>query len=392
MENKAVILSLTTIAILSGCSVKDSHKGELKVIDFEKNFTTDEVDNLSSRLEIIDIFEPEFTDSTMFGSITTLLAVEGDRAYMYDGDWMATFEYPSGKVVNAFNHSGGGPGDYAPRSWYKEYDRKARQWYVLDSQLGTHGKIMSYDSSGNFVGSVRNDTINSFTSLPDGSWLAFNNSYAIDSTGFHKVRDMKVYQYTPQWELATIYNLKGRRWGALATDRMDHVMLYNNKSYVNDKDTIYRIDTDSHTLIPEISINMGKYGCDWGAFETWEELKSANEKYIEIMSPVFNSRYAFVDYILPDNPDIDGMVRVYDVYDLETNELIYRRRALLTGDYGFSQFYEGIPLDINGETAYAWPTSFVEGDMFYAMIGADEAARIKDSDLTNPILVKFRIR
>lgn len=134
MENKAVILSLTTIAILSGCSVKDSHKGELKVIDFEKNFTADEVDNLSSRLEIIDIFEPEFTDSTMFGSITTLLAVEGDRAYMYDGDWMATFEYPSGKVVSAFNHSGGGPGDYAPRSWYKEYDRKARQWYVLDSQ------------------------------------------------------------------------------------------------------------------------------------------------------------------------------------------------------------------------------------------------------------------
>lgn len=388
---KPAVMALSALSLLATAGCGSSNDDEFKRIEFEKFFENGDIDNLSSKFEIVEMFQPEFSDSTMFADNPVLLSVEDGKAYMYEDSWMSVFEYPSGKIIDAFNHLGGGPGEYSKYAWVKGYDVKNRQWYVLDNSFGNSGKIMTYDYDGNYLDTVINDSIQTITPTPDGGWLAFNNAMIFNSEGIKKIREIEIFQYTDDWKPVKTYTLNKRRWGVVGTDRMNRFILSDGKIYTEDRDTVYKIDTDGLKLIPEFAFNTGKYGYDWGSIETWEELKSVQSSHVIIDAPVFNSRYCFVSYDLPAADREDTYLR-FDIYDLDSGDLVYRHTRDISHIKSLCPFFEGIPLEIDGETVYAWPTGYVVDDMFYALIGADEMAKISDTDLINPIFVKLRIK
>lgn len=369
------------VPALIGCTEKTSDN-KLKTIFVEQSFEKPDFDELSSKIEVLEVFRPEFTDSTMFSN-PSLLAIRDGKAYLHEENWMAVYEYPSGKLLDAFNHYGPGPEEYQ-YSYHTYY--ADNEWTVLDMNFGRHN-IRQYATDGKYIGTVVNDSIQSLSPIA-GGWLAYNRNIT-EKNGFSKVREKKIYQYTPDWQLVHTYDIKERRWGAIASDRMDFVSNFNGISYVSDTDTIYSIDTDNYTLTPRIAIDLGKYAYDWGSLEQREEVREAEKSHFSILGPVFNSRYFFARYsIYFDRP----WVLHYDVYDLDNGELVYRHNLSLEGEYGMCQFFEGIPVELDGETVYGWPIEYVEDDAFYVIIASDELTRIYDTDAINPVFVKIRIK
>ncbi|MDE6369190.1 MAG: hypothetical protein K2K94_08120, partial [Muribaculaceae bacterium] len=102
--NIAVISGLA-LASFCACSDKTTQSDKLITVQIEKSFEAADFDNISSKIEVVETFQPEFTDSTMF-SLPTLLAIADGKAYLHDGKWNAVFDYPSGRLVEAFNHYG----------------------------------------------------------------------------------------------------------------------------------------------------------------------------------------------------------------------------------------------------------------------------------------------
>lgn len=369
---------------LCACSGSSSESEEIATVQVEKNFEAKDFDNISAKVEIIDIFQPEFTDSSMF-SLPNLLAIADGKAYVHEKEWMTVFDYPSGKLIENFNHHGPGPEEYM-KSYYAYYQPVASDWTVFDNNNWGHERIVQYDKSGKFIRSVENDSVQSLAPIADGGWLGYNQSVSL-SGGFHSVREKKIFQYNADWQLDFVYPLKERRWGATSTSRMDEVLTYNGINYVVDSDTIYQIDTKQHELIAKIALNLGKYSCDWGKFETIKEVREAEKSHIYIQFPIFNSDYIFARYNII-SEEITTLY--YDLYRLSDGELVYRRKLPLEGNYGLCQFFEGFPIELDNETVYGWPI-FVEDDCFFVLVASDEMARIKDTDEVNPTIVKIRI-
>ncbi|MDE5554712.1 MAG: hypothetical protein K2J10_05965 [Muribaculaceae bacterium] len=388
MKKSVYLFFVSGIALstLCACSGGAGENDTLATVQIEKSFDAKDFDNITDKVEIVETFQPEFTDSSMF-SLPFLLAIVDGKAYMHEGEWMTVFDYPSGKLTEAFNHHGPGPEEYM-RSYYGYYQPATSDWTVFDDNNWGHERLVQYDKAGKFIRSVENDSIQSLSPINGGGWLAYNGVVSFKG-GYHNVREKKIYQYDSDWQIENIYQLKERRWGAQGSYRMDEVLGYDGNNYVVDADTIYRIDTDNHELIAKIALNLGKYGCDWGALETHEEVRDAEMSHIYIQNPIFNSDYIFARYDISS----DGVtILYYDVYRLSDGELVYRRKLPLEGDYGLCQFYEGFPVEVDGETVYGWPMQFVQDGCFFIIVASDEMARIKDTDEVNPTIVKIRIK
>lgn len=386
MKKYPVLASGIALSILSACSGGTAESDRLSTVQIEKTFEAKDFDNISSGVEIVETFYPEFTDSTMF-SLPDLLAIADGKAYLHENKWMTVFDYPSGKLTEAFNHYGPGPEEYM-KADYCYFQPATSDWTVFDDKNWGHERLLQYDKDGKFIRSAENDSIQSLSPVSGGGWLAYNGLVSFKG-GYHNIREKKVYQYDPDWKLDFIYTLRERRWGVQGSFRMDQILGYDGNNYVVDSDTIYRIDTDNHELIAKIALNLGKYGCDWGKFETYEEVNDAEKSHIYIQNPIFNSDYIFTRYIVRSE---EVKTLYYDVYRLSDGELVYRRKLPLTGNYGLCQFFEGFPVEVDGQTVYGWPMEFVQDNCFYIIVASDEMARIKDTDEVNPTIVKIRVK
>lgn len=369
------------LLILAGCVSDTGHdSGAIKEIQVEKYFDSPDIDNLSGKIKIEKIFQPQFTDSTMF-DVPDLLAITDGKAYMHDGKWFAVFDYDSGKLISAFNRYGAGPEEYK-YSHYVYYTPDNGEWTVLDMNIGVYN-IMQYSAEGEFVKKTVNDSIQSLSPLKSGGWLAFNVAMS-SKGGYHKVRERKVYEYDSDWNLKDITVLKEGRWGEMASALMDEVYMLDGENYITDMDTVYRFDEDTHKFLPRIAIVLGKYLCDWGSLETFEEIQAAQEKYVRVTNPIFNERYAFARY----NTGADLR---FDIYDLGTGELVYRKSIERENINSADVFYAGVPVEIDGKQVFGWPLEYVENGSFYLIVSSDEMARISDTDEVNPTVVKISV-
>lgn len=380
----SVSLLLLSQISLTSCTTSDKEKDTIVTLYIEKNFDKGDFDNLSSQFEIVDRFQPEFTDSTMF-STPELCVVNAGKAYMTENNGFAVFDFPSGRVDYTFKHVGQGPGEYQS-FWYSYFVPATGEWTILDSNIG-YGFILQYDAKGTFLKKTTNDSIQSLSPVSSEGWLAFNNTYSL-AGGYQKVREKKIYQYDSDWALIHTYDLKERRWGVPATDRMDEVMNYDGTNYVVDRDTVYMVDTKEFRLVPKIALDLGKLSTDWGQIESQEVLREAEQSHIYIAQPIFNTNYIFARY---DVRAEETSVLYYDVYDLRTGELVFRHKRPLTGNVSYCSFYEGIPVDIDGETLYGWPV-MVADNAFYVMVASDELSKIDETDTVNPIFLKLKIK
>lgn len=381
-------LLLPLLALLAACGKTGNGEGELPTIDVEANFEVDSLDELSGKLRVVSVCRPEFTDSSMLTSYTLGGVVDNrlyikENGYTRNKSWICTFDYPSGRLIRAFNRYGGGPEEFDKGYFGAFRQAGAGEWAVVNSML-TSDKILIYNTEGDCLQVVKTDTIGSTIGATSTGWVAFNVPISFEGDT-HVIREKEITFYTPDWKPDGSITLKSRRWKPVEIQQGDALFNMRGSLYINDLDTIYRIDAVEKKLEPVLALNMGKYGYDWGAVETRDELNQAMESHVFPLYPVFNSRYAFVQYHLGNS---NGVVR-YDVYDIIENRLVFRR-SLPASEY--SSFNSGIPLEIDGYTYMAWPNAYTNSENFFFLISSDQAAEAAGDDNVNPIIVEVEIK
>lgn len=366
-----LITSLGLVAV--GCSKSES-KESVPVLEIENNLDKGEMDLITDKFEIIRVFQPEFTDSSMF--VKPVLAnIDGEKVYMYDGrqrDWMLTFDLKTGKLLNAFNHKGQGPGEYSSPA-YSLYNPDTEEWTVYSRPKD----FMQYTSNGNFLKKTENDSIQSLAPLKNGSWIAFNH--------YHE-NAKKLYVYNQDWNLKEIIELNDKRWNLPGYVNPDRFMVLDGRTYINQKDTVYVYDNVSEKLVPSLIIGLGQYSYDWGSIDSQQKYEEAMQSSIMPFTPVFNSKYAFASYRRP-YPDSE---LIHDFYDMTTGELVYRK--IVTGNEMNNSGDFVLPLEMNGKTVYGQILDFVKDDHFFVMIPVDLLLDANGSDEINPQIVELKIK
>lgn len=378
-----LITLLSSLSIMTACtggsSTGSAHIPALRIEEF---FDITDLDELSGKIHVVNVFRPEFTDSSMFDSPQILHIADG-KAYLHEGKYMTTFSYPDGKLLSAFNRYGAGPEDYQ-YAYYAYYTPEAGgTWTVPNINIGKH-QILQYDEAGRFRRSVTNDSVDVLAPLSDGGWLGFNTSYSLNG-GFHKVRDKIITRYSPDWKAIGSTTLKSRRWSVEATDLMDYLPVYNGQVYTTDADTVLRYDLQTDDFVPAIALLEGKYFFDWSSPTTTQEIRAAEADHLNPLTPIFNSRYAFITYYW--GPWPDNITRS-DVYDLSTGRLVFRKELSREEN---PMLTRGLPVEVDGHTLSAWPVRFVTGDHFFALVSAEEMSTITGTDNTNPVILELSI-
>lgn len=383
---KTLILPL--LVLLTACGKNANSSGELPTIDVEANFDGDSIDELSGKLRIVNICRPEFTDSSMLTSFKLGGIVDNrmyikEQGYTRNKSWICTFDYPSGRLVRAFNRFGGGPEEFDKGYNGAFRDVDGGEWAVVNSML-TSDKIIVYNTDGDCLQVVKTDSVGSTIGATSTGWVAFNQSVSFEGDT-HIIRDKIITFYTPDWKADGSITLKSQRWKPVEIQQGDALFSMRGNLYINDLDTIYCIDAVEKKLRPALAFNMGKYGYNWGAIETREELNQAMESHLFPLYPIFNSRYAFVQYHLGNS---NGVVR-YDVYDIEENRVVFRRTRLASE---YDSFSSGVPLEIDGYTFYAWPYAYTNSENFFFFISSDQVTEAVGDDNVNPMIVEVEIK
>ena len=241
---------------------------------------------------------------------------------------------------------------------------------------------MQYDNEGRLVRKTVNDTINIIAPTPSGGWLAFNPSYSMEGE-FHKIAEKIIREYDSDWKLLAETQLHDKRMMMRGGGFMDIIMNCMGNNYVNDRDTIWRYDCDTHRLAPAIAMHIGKYGYDWSTVNTMEERDRVEETHLTPLYPIFNNRYAFLSYYKPGDE-----INRYDIYDLRDGSLVYRMERPRSEDVMLRM---GLPLEIDGQTVMGWPILYQDSEDFYVMIPAESIAEATGNDEVNPVILKISI-
>ena len=367
------------------CSDNGEESGELKRMNVEKYFESPDFDNISQKVKIVNIFQPEFTDSSMLANPDILSICDG-KAYLHerDGKWMTTFSYPDGKLIGAFNHYGVGPEEYL-RNFYAFFTPTDSLWTVHNFDMSSTFELMQYDEDGVFKRKETIDSVWILCPMAHGNWLAMSKPFSI-TDGLHIFRDRIIYEYNRDWILENSIKLKNQRADIpLIWD--DPINLFDGQNYITDNDTVYRYNPETKSLVPTIAIELGRYHYDWGGLTNIEDYSSARESYPDPKSPIFNDKYAWDYYYFGKNP----IVAKFDMYNLKTGDLVYRRTITKTKENSVRPITEGFPITIDGQTVYGNILPFVKENHFFVCVPMDELMKIYDTDEINPVIVEIDI-
>ena len=387
MKLHYLLTSAILPATLWSCTGSKCDTGTIHNIEIERYFDEPPFDNITGKIKIKEKFTPEFTDSSMYNA-PTLCAVADGKAYLMEFDYnvpktyLSTFSWPDGKLLGTFTRYGAGPEEYQ-YSFETFFTPTDGLWTVHDSNFGRYN-IMQYDNDGRFVRKTVNDTIDILVHTPTGGWLAFNPHYSLEG-GFHNVKQRIIREYDADWNLLAQTELNDKRMMLPGGGLPGQFISSMGNNYVTDRDTIWHYDCDSHKLVPSIAVNMGKYGYDWGAVTSWDEANRLEEPHVHTVYPVFNNRYAFVDYYKPGK---DSSTNRYDIYDLRDGSLVYRWERPREED---PMRRMGLPFEIDGHTVTGWPIDYQDSEDFYVMIPAESIAEATGNDEVNPVILKISI-
>ena len=369
MKLHYMLAGVVAATALWSCGGSKGDADTIHTMEIERYFDEPAIDNITHKIKIKEKFTPEFTDSTMYNA-PRLCAVADGRAYMR----------PHGQLPETFTRYGAGPEEY--QYSYETYFTPADGlWTVHDSNVGRYN-IMQYDNAGRLVRKTVNDSINVIAPTPGGGWLAFNPSYSMEG-GFHKIAEKIIREYDSDWKLLAETQLHDKRMMMRGGGFMDIIMNCMGNNYVNDRDTIWRYDCDTHRLAPAIAMHIGKYGYDWSTVNTMEERDRVEETHLTPLYPIFNNRYAFLSYYKPGEE-----INRYDIYDLRDGSLVYRMERPKNEDVMRRM---GLPLEIDGMTVMGWPILYQDSEDFYVMIPAENIAEATGNDEVNPVILKFSI-
>lgn len=374
MNRKIIICAITLIACLS-CSQEVKQQPYI-VIDMENSINNGPIKmTLNDITENIRIIPTETTDSTLFSNI----GIEGitkeniivlNRNLSNRETFLYFINKETGKVSVLLNKQGNGPGEYLSidNAVVKEQDSIV---YVSDMRTQ---RIYTYNFHGDFINSVKNDSMVTFNILNDGNFVVgfstfFKLGYALGI-------------YDKSWNLKrkgipVVYN-------KTAMVHVGAFQKFNNEYYyrVPLEDTLYHVTSEYEK--PYLVHSKGKYKLPPSVYASLAELDKNGYQYIQQDGGIIISKYYFLSYIY-------NQAYYYDIWDLETSTMIYRNKY--TQSDAIAGLSGGIPISIGDVQINIWPR-YVDGDMIYCVIEVDDALKLVPSlpSDTNPIILELKIK
>lgn len=363
------VAALFAVTVFYGCN--DNREDQsFYTVDLGANITESTFDNISQSLDVISVFQPEFTDSTVL-SFLRRIDVRDDKILIQDNDGknrnqLFAFD-KDGKALSILNRYGQGPEEYSLITSWGLNDKN--QWAIFDP---LQKRIYQYDFDGSFISFRDNDSIFSLWHLPADKWICRSNT---------KTPNLDIEIYNNDWSLyETIPTPKS--WTPeereFSFDNYIFDWVNAGKYYLFDgtNSIIYGLDRNSGSMKEIIRFDMGKHQIP--PFESQEQFRNIRiYEYIVIQSPpIFVGNYLFVNYYMNDV--------YFDVYDLRDGKLLFRNIANKD-----NQIY-GMPVRLKEGEVRGWPI-YADNKGFYFMVPEFEAAKLSDTDEVNPMIILVSI-
>lgn len=326
--------------------------------------TTDAIP-LNDLFDITQVLPIETTDDFLLSSISlignpekTLIFNESDRLYYVDK--------ATGKLLSKIDRKGNGPEEYTNiRVASVDNDGNALlcDW---------NNQYMQYSSQGEFISSVKTDSISSVYQLADGNYAVSYNPILESSPG--------IAIYDKDFKLL--------RQGLSNDEMMSDILIFFNRMFENDgkcyfqdvpfNDTLFCVTSEKD--VPFLVLSSGDYKTPLDLYETYDRYKKDGPNYIMDKGGQFAGDKLFTIFTY-------GEKMYYDVWDMKTSKLLYRSTTGRDGGVA------GIPLQIEGTEVVVWP-KLTYGDKVYVEVQAEEAQAFLPSicETDNPVLVELTLK
>jgi hypothetical protein len=275
------------------------------VINLEKVISSATCDikslnDISSEYRLIPV---ETNDSCLLSSIR-INEIFDDDIWINDNSTIYRFDKKSGKLLFKLDRKGPGPEEYISVSDFT-VDPVSKTLFIHDLQKQ---RILQYDFSGTFIGSLKNNFIGSFSVMDD--YFIVNYSPFSDEP-FH------IGIYDKNWNVFNQFipkNMKLKNQEGLIY--FDSFQKSNGQHYTRPSfaDTVYKIDKISAK--PCLVVLTGNLKPPF-EIATSVKNKQKRHQYIFNESGMIVSKYYFSKYY--------HQMKIYqDIWDLSTSSLIYR--------------------------------------------------------------------
>jgi hypothetical protein len=347
------------------CREKENVK-DCIVIDLENTVNNQGQNTLTLNdiSESIRIIPTETNDSVLFPVITITGEIEG-RLITYTKEAVYSIDKETGKVSCMLKKQGEGPGEYS-NIFDIVIDEPKNVFHIYSIA----GKISIYDFNGNFVKSIKNDSIGMFAILDDGNFAV---SYPPSNTS------CALGIYDTSWNLKRTSIPRKKRKMAMHT--YSSVSKFNNEYFYRDalEDTLYKITSETET--PYLVIHKGKYVMPDEVFADFARYKKERGNYIINDYGILISGYFFISYYYDSK-------QFYEIWDITNSEQIYKRECSRE-----KSDIIGIPVTVGDVTIATWPR-YVSGNTMYCVVEADDAIKLIPTlpEDTNPVILEVKIK
>jgi hypothetical protein len=372
MIRKIIICTIALIVCLSWrkeenqpCIIIDL----AKAINITKSPTKLTLNDISENIKIIPT---ETTDFILFEHMIILGATKKNiivqNSSLSNRDVFLYFvNRETGKASVLLNKQGNGPGEYTNIN-SAVINEQAGIVSVVDHRK----RISTYNFHGDFINSVRNDSVMIFTILNDGNFLVGFPSYS--QIGY------ALGIYDKSWKLKR----KGipKEYHKTAMTHFDEISKFNNEYYYHVAlgDTLYQVTSEYDK--PYLVRSKGRYKLPPSVYASISELNKNRFQYIYGDHGYIISKYYFLSYEY-------NRENCYDIWNLENSTLIYRNRV----SYKDNDSKGGIPLSIGNIQINVWP-NYIDGDTMYCTVDVENALKLVPSlpEDTNPIILELKIK
>lgn len=359
-----LLLSILLVACKNGKQQSDSVVLDIHRQLFVKKSTLSALNEIAEDVKIIPV---ETNESCLFD----FLAIAGttdDNIISFDKDAVYSIHKSDGEVTPVLKKKGRGPQEY-----------KVIMDVVLEGDsiinIYDNGKrgFLKYDSQGNFLDFLANDSVGTFRRMPDGN-------LCIITSPFHN-NDFFTAICDGKWDFI--------REG-VPNDRKDvdfDMFFFNDFRFYNEKmlfrdyfgDTIYHITSEKDT--PYIVLSQGQYKMPFDIAADNFKRNDEGYKYIDGINYMISSTYCFLNYYFDKK-------QYFDIWDLSQAKLIYRNTN------SFEKPSYGIPVKLhNGLVVSVW-ANFAKDNYVYCVIEPTDAVKIIPSlpEDTNPIILEIKLK
>jgi hypothetical protein len=353
--------------IVSSCIHKE--KQPYIIIDLAKSINLNGsqeiiLNDISTNLKII---LTETNDSVLF-QYMFIRGITKEDIVVSDKNALYYVNKETGKVSTLVNKRGNGPGEY--NMLFDAYvENRDSTVYIYDIH-----KINIYNFKGNFIKSVKSDSIGPLVILNDGY-------YAVSFSPLMKPK-YALGIYDKSWNL--------HRKSIPINDRKFAIAYFTQATKFNDDyyyrkvfgDTLYQITSEYDN--PYIVTPKGLYKMPENVTASLSELDKSGYRYIQNEYGILISKYYFLSYDY-------NYITYYDIWNIETSTLIYRNKYRRIEDKNMEG--GGIPVLIGDIKINVWP-KYVSGNVMYCIIEAENAVKLVPSlpwD-TNPIILELTLK